>query len=166
MSDPLTDYFAGEKQAAVLCLVLGALALAFSGWLWREHGPFRAMAAPLVLVGLVQLGIGVGLLARTDKQVAALRAALQREPAAARAAELGRMDRVNANFRMVEIVEAVLIVAALVMVFAFRGRPAVLAVGLGLLVQAAVMLAFDAFAELRAHAYTDWLRGRTQPPLG
>jgi hypothetical protein len=69
------------------------------------------------------------------------------------------MDRVNANFKMVEIVEVVLIVGALVMAFAFRDRPALTAVGLGILLQAAVMLAFDIFAEHRAQIYTAWLRG-------
>jgi hypothetical protein len=102
MSDPLGQYFAAEKQAAVLCLALGATA--------------------------------------------------------ARAAELARMERVNRSFKWVEVLEAVLIVGALVMVFAFRERPSVTAIGLGLLVQAAMMLAFDVFAEHRAHAYTSWLR--------
>ena len=158
MSDPLAVYFAGEKQAGALCLAFGAAALAFSVWVWRAHAPFRAMAVPVALIGMLQLGIGVGLLARTDKQVATLRADLASEPAGARAKELARMDRVNAKFRIVKILEAVLITGALVMVFGFRGRPAVTAVGLGVLVQSALMLVFDIFAEHRAHIYTGWLR--------
>jgi hypothetical protein len=112
---------------------LGATAVAISVWVWRAHPAFRAMAVSL-LVSVVQLGIGVGLLARTDKQIATLRADLAREPAAARATELTRMERVNRSFKWVEALEAVLIVAALVMVF-------------------------NVFAEHRAHAYTSWLRG-------
>jgi hypothetical protein len=159
MNDPLTVYFTGEKQAGALCLALGVVALAFSIWVWRSHAPFRAMAVPVVLISLVQLGIGGTLVARTERQVGTLKADLAREPAAARAQELTRMDRVNASFTAFKILEAVLIAAALGMALAFRGRPAVTAVGLGILVQAAVMLAFDVFAEHRAHVYTAWLRG-------
>jgi Na+/H+ antiporter NhaC len=158
MSDPLTVYFAGEKQGGALCLALAAVSVAFSIWVWRSHASFRAMAWPLVLVALAQLGVGAVLLARTGKQVETLQADLTRNPVGARAKELARMDRVNANFKIVEILEAGTIAVALVMAFAFRGRPAITAVGLGLLVQAAVMLAFDVFAEHRAHIYTAWLR--------
>ena len=53
------------------------------------------------------------------------------------------MERIDANLRMIKILEAILIIASVVMIFAFRGRATVTAVGLGLLVQAALMLAFD-----------------------
>lgn len=112
-----------------------------------------------MLIGVLQLGIGVVLVARTGGQVATLQADLTREPAAARTQELARMQRVNVNFTRVKVLETVVIVSALVLIFAFRGRPAVTAVGLGLLLQTAVMLAFDVFAEHRALTYTSWLRG-------
>jgi hypothetical protein len=38
-------------------------------------------------------------------------------------------------------------------------RPALAAVGMGLLIQAAVLLVFDLIAEHRAHADTRWLAG-------
>ncbi len=104
MADPLTVYFAGEKQGGTLCLVLGVVAVAFSIWVWRTHASFRAMAWPLVLVGVAQFGIGLVLLARTGKQTETLQVDLVRDPAA-RAKETARMDRVNANFKIVEILE-------------------------------------------------------------
>lgn len=154
---PLQHYFDGEKQGALWCLGLGLVAMATTLWLWRSSGPFRAMAIPLALIGLVQLGIGVGLLARTDGQVATLRRQLAGSPGPARDQELGRMERVNRSFRVIELVEAVLIAGGVILALTLRGRTAA-AVGMGLLVQAAVMLVFDLFAEHRALVYTDWLR--------
>src|SRR5687767_11878729 len=107
--DPLLRYFTAEKQGGTLCLALGVVALGLSIWLWRGGGPFRAMAIPLTLVALFQVGVGVGLLARTDRQVARQSAGLASEPAATKAAELARMDRVNASFKVIEVVEVVLI---------------------------------------------------------
>jgi hypothetical protein len=159
MNDPIAVYFAGEKHGALWCFGLGVAAAAFAVWVWRTQPQFRMMTIPVGLVALIQLGIGVGLYARTDKQVAHLRADLAEDHAVARSKELNRMERVNASFTMVEIVEAILIVAGLAMALAFRARPMVTAIGLGLLLQASVMLAFDSFAEHRAHVYTEWLRG-------
>jgi hypothetical protein len=159
MGDPIEVYFTGEKQGAAACLALGAVALGFSLWAWRSDGAFRAVAIPVVLIGLLQLGIGVGLFLRTDKQVATLRADLLAQPADARAKELARMDRVNASFTVIEYVEAALIITSVALALAMRSRPTVMAIGMGVLVQASVMLVFDLFAEHRAHIYTAWLRG-------
>jgi hypothetical protein len=157
--EPLERYFAAEKEGALWLLALGVIAVGMTIWLVRAHGPFRAMAVPLALIGLGQLGIGVGLLARTDGQVAALTTGLRAEPETARERELGRMERVNANFTGVEIVEAVLIACGVGLALGMRARPTAMAVGMGLVLQASVMLVFDLFAEARAQVYTAWLRG-------
>jgi hypothetical protein len=157
--DPLLHYFAGEKAGAAVCLALGIGAVLFAFWVFRSHAAFRAMAIPVGLIGLAQLALGAGLWVRTDPQVASLQAGLTDQPQSARQSELARMERVNANFRVIEAVEAALILASLVLALAFRGKPTLTAVGMGLLLQASVMLAFDLFAEHRAHVYTAWLRG-------
>jgi len=157
--EPLLRYFQGEKQAGVLCAALGVAALALSLWVWRAGSPFRTMAVPLAVVALVQLGIGVGLTARTGPQVARLTARWSAEPDAAKTDEATRMERVNTSFKMVEGLEVGLILLGLVLVFVFRQRPAVQGVGMGLLLQASVMLVFDLYAEKRAHQYAAWLHG-------
>jgi hypothetical protein len=156
--DPLASYFDGEKQGALWCVGLGCAAAMLAAWLWRAHHPFRAMAAPLALIALAQLALGAGLWARTDGQVAELRAGLVAEPGPARERELGRMERVNANFKWIEIVEAALIALGVGLALTMRARPTLMAVGMGLVLQASVMLVFDLFAERRADVYTTWLR--------
>lgn len=156
--DPLLHYFTGEKAGALVCLSLGVVAILFSIWVWRSHATFRVMAIPIGLVGLIQLAIGAGLWARTDKQVTTLQAGLTAAPVAARQTELSRMERVNASFRVIEAIEAVLILTGLALALAFRGRQTLTAVGMGILLQSSVMLVFDLFAEHRAHIYTAWLR--------
>jgi hypothetical protein len=158
MNDPIALYFTGEKNAGVLCVVLAVLSVALTLWVWRVHPPLRAIAAPLLLIGLIQLAIGLTLASQTRLQVASLRHDLASQPETARAQELARMDRVNRNFTRIKIVEAVLIVAALALILAFRSS-ALVAIGLGLLLQTSVMLVFDVFAERRAQVYTTWLRG-------
>ena len=154
---PLLRYFDGEKNAAIVCGVLGVVSLGGAFWLWRHGELLRAMLYPLAIVGALQLAIGIGLYARTPGQVRELTRELEAKPGEARQAELARMQKVNRSFVMIEIAEGVLIVVGLALFLGLRGRPAS-AVGLGLVLEASAMLAFDAFAEQRAHTYTEWLR--------
>jgi hypothetical protein len=155
--EPLFRYFEGEKQAATLAVALGIASIAFAVWLFRGASPFRAMWIPLALVALAQLGVGIGLHLRTPAQVAALEAGLRDAAVETRAAEIDRMQRVMRSFRLVKLVELALLVLGTAAIFALAARPTWVGLGLGLLVEAAVMLAFDVFAEQRGVAYLAYL---------
>jgi hypothetical protein len=72
-------------------------------------------------------------------------------------AEVARMARVNGTFELVKKAEIALIVVALVFVVV-RPAPATLgAVGLGILLQCAVLLVFVTFEHHRAERYVQWL---------
>lgn len=161
--DALHTYFDGERQAGLCAALLGLISCAFATWLWSTTSTFRAMLVPLGLVGLIQLGVGVGLWVKTPGQVAALQSALgPSQPAAAahtaRSTEIVRMERVMKNFLVIKAVELVLIAVGVGLIFGMRQRGWVVGVGMGLLVQGAVMLAFDVFAEARGEPYLAWLR--------
>ncbi len=154
---PLYAYFAGEKGAAWSALGLGVLSLTAAGLLWRSDIAHRAMWWPLAIAGLIQLAIPVVLLTRTDPQVAALdKAVADVGPIAALGAEQKRMDAVNRQFTVLKIAWVALIVLGLGLVFA-SGRPSPQAVGAGLLIEAALVLAFDMVAAERAEVYARWL---------
>jgi hypothetical protein len=156
---PLYDYFAGERAAGALAAGLGVVSLAFAIWLYKSASPFRAMIYPVALVGIAQLAIGVGLWLKTPPQVAALESGLAAQPLDARAKETERMEKVQTNFAWIKIVEIVVMVAGVAMIMAWRTSPRAVGVGMGLTIQAAVMLAFDVFAEARGAEYLGWLKG-------
>ena len=154
----LHTYFDGERHAGMLAAAIGVTSIGFAVWLFRGASPFRAMWIPLALIGLLQLAIGVGLNVRTGPQVAALVSGLERDPAATRAEEIARMEKVSANFKVIKVVEVVLLAAGVALSMAMKGKPAVVGVAMALVAQSAVMLAFDVFAEARGDAYLAWLR--------
>jgi hypothetical protein len=157
--EPLVRYFEGEKQAALCAVALGLSSIGFAVWLFRGSSPFRAMLYPLALVGLLQLAVGIGLYARTPGQVAALDAGMASDKPKTTADETERMRRVMRSFGFLKLVWVALIAAGAAMVMAARSRPAVVGVGMALLVEAAVMLAFDVFAERRGAEYVQFLEG-------
>jgi hypothetical protein len=154
----LLGYFTAEKHGAVLIGAFGIISAGFAAYLWFTHSPFRAMAWPLLIIGAGQLALGAGLLIRTDSQVARLQAGLRFSPQVTVQSELARMKRVNRSFKVIEAVEVLLLLAGLFLALALGSRHlAWAAVGMGLLVQAAITLVFDLFAEHRALVYTRWL---------
>jgi hypothetical protein len=154
----LVDYFTAEKQGAVVIGGVGIVSVLFAAYLWLTGSVFRAMAWPLIVIGAGQLAIGVGLWIRTDPQVTRLQEGLRSSPQVTVDSELTRMARVNRSFKIVVAVEILLIGVGLFLALILRSRHLAWAsVGMGLLLQAAVTLVFDLFAEHRAAVYTRWL---------
>lgn len=162
MLDALTAYFTGEKHGALALMIIGGAALTAALVLLATKSDYRAMAIPLGLVAILQLAVGVGLYARTDPQVDALVEQHTAEPAALIAAEATRMDRVMKSFEVIKIVELALIAIGVALTYAFAHRPAIHAVGIGLIIQATTMLVFDLTAERRAVPYVDALRAAAE----
>ena len=159
-SSELLDYFTTEKHAAVLISAIGLSSAAFAIWLWTTRSAFRAMAWPLIVLGVAEVAIGAGLFIRTDPQVARLEEGLRSNRDATARSELARMGTVNRNFVVIQIVEVAILLIGLALALTLKSRhPGWSAAGMGLVLEAAVLLVFDLFAEHRALAYTSWLAG-------
>ncbi len=156
----ISVYFEGEKAAGLTLAVVGLVAVAWAA-LVRRGGDWRGMFWPLVVMGALQLAVGVGLYAKTDRQVEGLHAQLASNPQGFYAAEVPRMERVQRNFPIIEVVEIAMLVAGVALAMASKGRLTGWGVGMGITLQAAVMLVFDLLAERRGAVYLEaLLRGR------
>lgn len=159
----LSAYFTAEKQGGLLLVALAVASFALGGWLLATKHVFAAMAWPILVFGALELVIGVTVAARADAQVAALRTGLQATRAETVTAEVARMARVNGTFDLVKKAEIALIALSIAFLLV-RPAPAPLgAIGLGILLQCAVLLTFDTFAHHRAEHYVQWLIAL--PPL-
>jgi hypothetical protein len=151
------DYFAGEKRSGWLWGSVGLFAIGTGSALLVQKTPFtRGMAYPILTVGAIQTLAGVVLLVGTDSRVAKLDDRLAHESSATvRDDELARIQRTNATFLVLEIVEAALIAggATLAIVSHQKGSDVWTGVGVGLAIQGAAMLGLDALAASRAHRY-------------
>jgi hypothetical protein len=154
----LLRYFSAEKQESLLFLAAGMLAFAVSAWLVAIGHPYRGMAVPLVAIGIIQLVVGGTVYARTDAQVAALRAELGANPARFKAAELVRMTRVIGAFTVYKTIEIAILAGGIALTLLFRHRAFLYAAGIGAIAQASLMLVLDLFAEKRADVYVDAIR--------
>ncbi len=153
MESDLIRYFTGEKNGSLCFLLCGVLALAVSIYLLRGTESLRMMAIPLSLVGLLQVGVGGSVLARTDGQVAALKDQLGTAPGAMKQAEQTRMKKVMRSFEIIKITEIVILAIGLLLALRFRHSDALWSIGIGCILQASASLSLDLFAERRGEFY-------------
>ncbi len=153
----LTAYFTAEKHGGLLLVTLAAASVAFAAYLFATKSVFSAMAWPVLVLGGIELVIGLTVATRTSAQLADIEAGLQSARTVTITTEIERMARVNGTFVLIKKVEMALI-AISVLFLILQPAPATLgSIGLGILLQSAVLLAFDTFAHHRALHYVEWL---------
>ena len=156
MSEALARYFALEKQGSVVFVAVGLASVMAAVLLFRTPG--KGAAAPFAILGLGAAVVGGAVWMRTDGQVAALQAVLDESPAALKAAEVPRMERIQRNFRVIKAIEIALLAAGLALAFVFPRGAVLHGVGAGLAVQASLLLLLDLTASRRADDYLEALR--------
>lgn len=159
----LTAYFAAEKQGGLLLIALAAASVALAVYLLATKSLFSAMAWPVLVLGGIELVIGLTVASRTAAQVAEIEAGLQASRTVTITTEIERMARVNGTFVLIKKVEIALIALSLIFVIVKPAPETLGATGLGILLQCAVLLAFDTMAHHRALHYVEWLIAL--PPL-
>jgi hypothetical protein len=153
MHDIVMTYFNGEKQAGLLLIAVGAVGIAAAVLFVQPRWGLRSLAITLGLLALAEIALGAGLYLRTDSQVNGLMTQLTSDRARFDSDERARMVRVQRNFVVIEYVEVAVIIIGAVIAITQKHRPGVTGVALGLLVNGAVLLAFDLVAERRGAVY-------------
>jgi hypothetical protein len=147
----MASYFFAEKWEGLAFVLVGIAAMALTVALFR--GPYRGMGIPLVLVGLLQIGVGGAVFRRSDAQLAELTTQLESAPAIFQSREAARMEKVMTNFRLYKMVEICIFVLGVGLTFLFPHRDLLFAAGIGCVAQGAFMLVLDLFAEHRGAVY-------------
>ena len=153
MIEEMGSYFTAEKQESLLFIAVGLVALGIGAWLWMNGHRLKSMAYPLVAIALIQMVVGVSVYLRTDAQLSTLSVQLQTNPAVLKAEETGRMQTVMKNFSIYKAIEMVLLVLGVGMIAFLQRSDMAAGIGVGLILQAAFMLALDIFAEARGADY-------------
>jgi len=153
----LTAYFTAEKHGGLLLVALAAASLALAIYLFATKSLFSAMAWPILVLGGIELVIGLTVATRAPAQIAEIAAGLAAKRAVTITAEVERMARVNGTFELITKVEIALIAVSILFVIVRPAPETLGAIGLGILLQSAVLLTFDTFAHHRAIHYVEWL---------
>jgi hypothetical protein len=158
----IEQYFAAEKQAGLIFLSFGIVAvIAALILLFVLKTPFyKGAAIPMIIVGLIAGGIGFTIYKRSDEDRVRNVYAYDLNPDDLKQKEYPRMQKVMKSFGVIIIAEVVLVIVALFLFFYFRTNASQQlwsGIGLGLLIMAIVALILDISAQRRGVVYTKGL---------
>jgi hypothetical protein len=111
----------------------------------------------MTLVALLQIGVGANIYLRSPKDIVRVTSMVQTNPSLIEKEEIPRMITVARNFVTLKWVEIVLIILGLWLIYYMTRGQFWWGVGVGLAIQASLMLAADYFAQQRASVYLDAL---------
>jgi hypothetical protein len=153
--DFIKTYFTVEKNESLIFMAFGILTIGFSVYAMLKWGDsfYRGFAVPAILIGVIQIVVGGTVYFRTDKQILQLETLYQQNKTAFAKAETPRMETVMKNFSLYKKVEVAFVVIGLLLIFLAPTREFWLGIGMGMLLQGALMLTADIFAERRGREY-------------
>jgi len=156
---PYRAYFAAERAESFLFIAVGVVALLVGLWLvfFVRKGFALGLAAPLIAVALIQLVVGTTVALRSPQDAVRVERILSVEKPRIASEEIPRMQVVMKNFLTYRYVEIALILVGLLLMFGPLSGDVWRGAGIGLFIQASLMLALDFFAERRGGEYLDWL---------
>lgn len=158
--DFIKTYFSAEKNESLIFIVFGILTIGFSVYALLKWGDsfYKGFAIPVILIGIIQMVVGGTVYFRSDKQMADLAKLYQQDKVAFARLENPRMDTVMKNFSVYKKVEVAFVVIGLLLIFLAPTKEFWLGIGVGMLLQGALMLTADIFAERRGHDYIQMIQ--------
>lgn len=156
-------YFTAEKSESLVFIIIGlsAIVAAIILYFFLKTNFHKGMAYPLLLIAIIQITVGYTVYKRSDSDRKRNSYAYDMNPAELRNKEIPRMLVVKKNFVIYRWIEIMLLLTGLVLFFLWKNNPDKAfwtGVGMGLAIQAAIMLCADYVAEARAITYTKGLQ--------
>ena len=153
----ITDYFNAEKFESLFFIGIGIIAIALGIYFWFiiKEPIYKGIAIPFVLVAFIQLTVGTTVYFRSPKDIVTVENIISNEPSKIHSEEIPRMNVVMKNFVIYRYVEIALMILGISLFFCFPSQNFWKGLGIGLFIQASLMLSLDYFAEKRG---TDYLK--------
>lgn len=157
----VSTYFTEEKIESLFFLLIGisSILLALIFLFIIKYSLYKGLAYPLLLIGILQVVVGISIYIRSPKDIIRVGQLIQNEPQNIQSNEIIRIDQVIDNFTTYLCIEMSLIIISLSLYIYFYKSPQTFwkGVALGLLIQASLLLPLDLVAKQRAHSYHDAL---------
>lgn len=155
MRAAMRSYFEQEKTAALIGMGGAVVAGGTGGYLVTQGDMAKGIGFSLIGVGAIGLLVGGSVYLRTDIQLEKLEKQLETNPGDYKKFEGARMQRVVTQFTVLKIAELSILAGgiATTIVGATQRTDLTTGIGIGLGIDALLLLLFDYFADVRATTY-------------
>jgi hypothetical protein len=157
--NPVLNYFNGEKAESYIFIIIGVIAFAFALYFFfaLKTAFWKGVSIPFILVALLELVVGYAIVTRSPTDIQRVETFLQKDPHNIKMLEIPRMEKVMKNFIFFRCVEIVLIILGIALMYSSLIDTFWRGIGLGLFIQASIVLCLDFFAERRGFSYLQHL---------
>lgn len=158
--NPVIKYFNGERDESFLFLALGFLGLVIGSYLIfiKASSYWKGMAIPFILVSVLEIIVGISLIYRSPKDIIRVENYIKNNQVKIKTGEIPRMEKVMSNFVIFRYAEIALIILGMALMYSSMNDTFWRGIGLGLFIQASIVLCLDFFAERRGHHYMEYLK--------
>jgi membrane protein YdbS with pleckstrin-like domain len=155
-------YFTEEKIESLFFIIIGSIAILLASFflLVIRYSFFKGMAIPFLIVGVIQLSVGISVYSRAEKDIERVNYFTKQEPKKIQTQEVPRMEKVMKNFTIYKWIEIILVIVSIILLIIFYSSPQTYWKGLalGLIIQAVTMLNLDVLAQKRGRIYLEKLQ--------
>jgi hypothetical protein len=151
----VVKYFNGEKAESYIFILIGVIAFAMALYFFFALKTFfwKGVALPFIVVALLEFVVGYTIVTRSPKDIVRIETFIQKDPQSIKTLEIPRMEKVLSNFVLYRYVEIALIILGIVLMYSSLNFTFWRGIGLGLFIQASIVLSLDFFAERRGQIY-------------
>ena len=158
--NPVIKYFNGEKAESYIFILIGVIALAMTLYFIfvLKTAFWKGVAIPFIIVASLEFIVGYTIVTRSPKDIIRVETFIQKEPLSIKTLEIPRMEKVMSNFMVFRYAEIALIILGIALMYSSMNDTFWRGIGLGLFIQASIVLCLDFFAERRGHIYLEYLK--------
>jgi len=158
--NPVIKYFNGEKAESYIFILIGVIALAMALYFIfvLKTVFWKGLAMPFIIVASLEFIVGYTIVTRSPKDITRVETFIKKEPQSINTLEIPRMEKVMSNFVIFRYAEIALIILGMALMYSSMNDTFWRGIGLGLFIQASIVLCLDFFAERRGHHYMEYLK--------
>lgn len=155
----IEQYFNGEKFQCSVGIIISIFLIALSFFLFKMNtAVYKGMACTFVTLSTFLIIICIGVVVRSPKDIIRVNQYLKAEREKIETVEIPRMEKVINNFKVIKIVESILVLFGLVFLLIFSKNDLFKGIAIAIILQGLVLFTFDFFAEKRAKPYYLYLK--------
>ncbi len=156
----VVKYFNEEKAESYVFILIGVIAFTMALYFIFvfKTSFWKGVAIPFIVVALLEFIVGYTIVTRSSKDSIRVQTYIKNEPQKIKMDEIPRMEKVLSNFVIYRYVEIALIILGIVLMYSSMNDTFWRGIGLGLFIQASIVLSLDFFAEKRGHIYNVYLQ--------
>ena len=158
--NPIVKYFNGEKVESYIFIIIGVISLALALYFLfgLKTSFWKGVAIPFIVVACLEFIVGYTIVTRSPKDIKRVENFINSEPQNINNLEIPRVEKVLSNFVIFRYVEIALIILGIALMYSSMNDTFLRGIGLGLFIQASIVLSLDFFAERRGYIYFEYLK--------